>query len=87
MRAHSNFAEYVPLALLLLAFMETGGAGPVFLHAMGASLLVGRVVHAYGVSQLKERFAFRVVGMTLTFVPLLACASRLLIQRLPLAFL
>jgi hypothetical protein len=28
MRVHANFAEYVPLALILIAFVEMGGGSP-----------------------------------------------------------
>jgi uncharacterized membrane protein YecN with MAPEG domain len=30
-------------------------------------LLAGRLIHAYGVSQLKEKLIFRMVGMILSF--------------------
>ena len=78
MRAHANFAEYVPLSLVLLFFVETTSASSYFVHALGASALVGRVIHAYGVSQLKENFGFRVTGMALTLTPLIAAALWLL---------
>jgi uncharacterized membrane protein YecN with MAPEG domain len=78
MRVHSNFAEYVPLNLLLMYFVASSGAGPWFLHALGICLLAGRVLHAVGVSQVKERYAFRVAGMALTFAPMVASALRLL---------
>jgi uncharacterized protein len=78
MRVHANFAEYVPLSLLLLYLVEASGADAWFVHALGASLLVGRVAHAYGVSQTKENYRYRVAGMALTFTPLIAMAARLL---------
>jgi hypothetical protein len=68
MRVHANFAEYVPLALLLLAFLEWRGASAVLLNALCVLLLIGRGLHAYGVSQPKEDFRFRVAGMAATFV-------------------
>src|SRR5205085_3507967 len=43
MRAHANFAEYVPLSLLLFFFAEVAGASALLLHALGASLLAGRL--------------------------------------------
>ena len=48
-RAHGNFAEYVPLTLLLMALCELSGAGTLWLHAGGAMLLVGRILHAIGI--------------------------------------
>jgi uncharacterized protein len=77
-RAHSNFAEYVPLALLLLFFVETAGASRVFVHALCASLLLGRLAHALGVSRVREPLALRATGIVLTFVPIVAAAVRLL---------
>ncbi|MDZ7791163.1 MAG: MAPEG family protein [Xanthomonadales bacterium] len=45
-RAHANFAEYVPLGLLLLALIEIGTAAPGWLvHLLGLTLLVGRLMH------------------------------------------
>ena len=78
MRVHANFAEYVPLSLLLLYFVESSGAAPWFVHALGLCILIGRVLHAVGVSQVRERFVFRVLGMALTFTPMIASALRLL---------
>ena len=79
MRVHANFAEYVPLALLLIYFVELSGAGAAWVHTMGASLLVGRVVHAIGVSRVHEDLRWRVVGMTLTLLPIVTAALRLLV--------
>ena len=67
MRAHANFAEYAPFALVLMAFAEIQGLFPILVHALGLTLLVGRCLHAYGVSRSPENFRFRVTGMALTF--------------------
>ncbi|MEP7206138.1 MAG: MAPEG family protein [Casimicrobiaceae bacterium] len=80
MRVHSNFAEYVPLTLLLLYFVEARGASAWLVHALGVSLLIGRAVHAYGVSQVKENYRHRVLGMTMTFTCLLVCSVYLLVS-------
>jgi uncharacterized protein len=78
MRVHSNFAEYVPITLLLIYFVEIQGGHQLLIHALGVLLLVGRSVHAYGVSQMKEKFVFRVSGMVMTFIALLTSACVLL---------
>ena len=46
MRRHSNFVEYVPLALILLGVLEINGVGATPLHVLGASLVVARLCHA-----------------------------------------
>ena len=78
MRVHANFAEYVPLSLLMIYLVEQSGVYAWFLHALCLSLLAGRLSHAYGVSQAKENYRFRVMGMTLTLTTLIACAVHLL---------
>jgi len=82
MRVHANFAEYVPMGLLLAFFVETSGAPQLLVHALGASLLVGRIAHAFGVSREPEDFRFRVFGMVLTFTALLLSALYLLAMSL-----
>jgi uncharacterized membrane protein YecN with MAPEG domain len=69
-RVHANFAEYVPLGLILLHLVEARTPPGWLLHALCLLLLAGRVLHAYGVSQVKERFQFRVSGMAMTFTSL-----------------
>lgn len=78
MRVHANFAEYVPLALVLLLLLALLEYPPQVLHVLGALLLIGRCLHAWGVSQAKERFGFRVCGMAATFTVLLSAAGLLL---------
>jgi uncharacterized protein len=79
MRVHSNFAEYVPLCLLLVFLVEMQGAGAWLVHGLCLCLLAGRLSHAWGVSQTKENFRFRVFGMSLTFTTLIVSAAYLLV--------
>jgi uncharacterized protein len=78
LRVHGNFAEYVPLCLLMVYLVEQSGVYAWFVHALCAGLLVGRVSHAYGVSQQRENYAFRITGMILTFTTLMVCAVHLI---------
>ena len=71
MRVHANFAEYVPFALLLMALLELNKANSLLLIGLSSVLLVGRLVHAYGVSMENERFTYRVSGMLTTFAVIL----------------
>lgn len=73
-RAQGNFAEYVPLAVVLVAFVEIQGLMPLLIHALGLVLLTGRLVHAVGLTRTPEDFRFRTTGMALTFVVLSVAA-------------
>ncbi len=77
-RAHANFSEYTPLCLILLFFLESSSGTPNTIHLYGVLLVVGRSIHAYGVSQVDENYKFRVAGMACTFVVLIGCSTRLL---------
>ena len=81
-RAHGNFTEYVPLALLLLLLVDLESNNSMLLHGLGLMLVVGRASHAYGVSQVREDFRFRVAGMALTFTVMGSCALILLSRYL-----
>lgn len=74
MRVHANFAEYVPLALVLMALLESMGANAYLLHGLGVALLSGRLVHAFGVSQERENLTLRVTGMSMTFVVIITAS-------------
>ena len=78
-RVHANFAEYVPLALLLLAIADSRGAPAPLLHLLGVALLAGRLAHAWGVSQAVEDERFRVAGMGATFTVIVVAALTLFI--------
>lgn len=77
-RVHANFAEYVPLCLLMIYLVEQSVVYAWFVHALCLGLLVARLLHAYGVSQNKETFMYRTAGMVLTFTVLIASAAHLL---------
>ncbi len=81
MRVHANFAEYVPLSLLLVYFLETSGR-TTLVHAFCIVLLGGRLVHAYGVSRMPENYRYRVAGMAMTFVALAGSALAILLMRI-----
>jgi uncharacterized membrane protein YecN with MAPEG domain len=81
-RAHSNFAEYVPFAIVLIYFVEMNLALNAFVHFLGITLLLGRLLHSYGISQEKENFKFRVSGMVSTFTVILTSSMYLLFSYL-----
>jgi uncharacterized protein len=79
-RAQANFAEYVPLALLLMGFLEVSRYSIYLLHALGLALLVARLLHGVALSFGRQVRFGRVAGAALTFVVLLIEAGLCLYQ-------
>jgi len=73
-RVQGNFAEYVPITIILLTFLEWNGAARWLIHALCIALLLGRCIHAYCVSRTDEDIRQRRAGMALTFGTLLIAA-------------
>ena len=69
-RAHGNFAEYVPICLILMAVAEMNTPIGAMLHIPGGMLLLGRLLHAYGLIKYKGASKPRVIGMLSTFAVL-----------------
>jgi uncharacterized protein len=78
-RVHANFAEYVPLSLLLIYLLEIQTRSHLWIHLLCIVLLMGRIVHAVGVSQVHEKLKYRILGMSLTFTVIISTSIRLTI--------
>lgn len=79
-RAQANFIEYVPLALLLLYFLELSRQAPVWvLHVLGALLFLGRILHALALGHSSGRSHGRTVAMVFTFTVLAVTSAWLLL--------
>jgi uncharacterized membrane protein YecN with MAPEG domain len=79
-RAHANAIEYVPMALILLLVLELNQTQPLWLHAFGITLLVGRVLHALGLSRSAGSSPGRLVGIALTLLVIVGMALLLIWQ-------
>jgi uncharacterized membrane protein YecN with MAPEG domain len=82
-RAHANFAEYVPLIVVLVALLEAGGAPRAEVHALLAPLVIARAMHPVGMvagEGAPQQYLFRGVGATVTVLVMVA-ASVLLLAR------
>ncbi|MBU3638166.1 MAPEG family protein [Polynucleobacter sp. AP-RePozz3-80-G7] len=74
-RTQANFAEYIPLGVILIACLELNGA-PWWLMAIpGVSLIIGRLIHAKGMNTPPPDFSKRVLGMKFTFFTLIALVA------------
>jgi uncharacterized protein len=47
-RAHGNFIEYVPTALIVLALVELAGVSATLVWLLGGLFVLSRVLHAIG---------------------------------------
>ena len=65
-RAHGNFVEYTPFALILMGLLEAGDANPSLLHVMGGLLLIGRLGHGWALAFTDGNALGRVGGLVLT---------------------
>lgn len=74
-RAHGNFTEFVPLALILMALSEYQGAGQSLTCVIAALLLVGRALHIVAI--LGTVLPARIAGMLLTNASILIPAGYL----------
>ena len=68
-RAHGNFAEYMPITIILLFLFEYNGAPVWMIHLIGTTFLIGRLIHAQGL--LKDNLRKRVQGMGVTLTVLI----------------
>ena len=82
-RAHSHFAEYVPLIVLMAALLEMSGLAPAKVHQLMGMLLVARLIHPFGMYAKPQTIQFRIGrigGMVITTTVMIICAL-LILQR------
>jgi uncharacterized protein len=77
-RAFGNAAEYIPPCLAILVLLAVFNFQPVWLHAIGGGMLLGRVLHAWGLSKAKQPSFGRMAGMILTQAALIFGAGILI---------
>jgi uncharacterized membrane protein YecN with MAPEG domain len=74
MRAHSNFVEYAPFFLILLALVELARGPATWLWAVGIVFVIGRLLHPFGMDRPAPN-ALRIAGMVITRACLLGLAA------------
>ncbi len=70
-RAHANFAEYVPFALILMILAEMQNAPLWLAHAAGIVLVIGRLAHIGGILHPRTLNLWRPAGVILTLCVIL----------------
>lgn len=68
LRVQANFVENVPMGLILLYLLEVAGAAPVVIHVLGASFVVCRLLHAWGLGRYSGANYPRLIGAQGTFL-------------------
>ena len=61
-RRHGNFTEHGPMALVLMAIVELNGGHGVFLHIVGALLVLCRIAHPLGLHYDNISHPLRTIG-------------------------
>ena len=85
-RAHANFAEYVPIIVLMVALLEMSGMAAARVHLLMAALLIARLLHPLGMYVGPRTLQFqicRVGGIVLTILVLIGSAILLLWRFMP----
>jgi uncharacterized membrane protein YecN with MAPEG domain len=68
-RAHANFAEYVPLCLVLIGLLELRAGPTLGIKVLALALVLARVSHAVGMGIPKVN-PYRVAGFAVTVLVL-----------------
>jgi uncharacterized membrane protein YecN with MAPEG domain len=74
MRAHSNFIEYTPFFLILLALVELARGSGTWLWIIGMLFIAGRLLHPFGMDR-PGAVGLRIAGIVITWACLLGLAA------------
>lgn len=74
MRAHSNFVEYTPFVLILIAALELTSGSATWLWVAGILFMLGRIAHGFGMDGGKLGKG-RMVGTLITLLTLVGLAG------------
>lgn len=77
-RAHGNFTETVPIFLIGLSLVAMLGGNHIAIHALGALVFVGRILHMMGMAGPHNAGKGRPLGMLMTLIGIIAVALYLL---------
>ncbi len=73
-RLHGNAAEYLPLAIVLMAIYELNGGAHLALHIAGIALIAGRLAQTWGMWTTDMTNIGRQIGQSLTWLSLIELA-------------
>ncbi|MEJ6710401.1 MAG: MAPEG family protein, partial [Amylibacter sp.] len=61
-RIHANFADFVPIALIVLMLAEMSGGNGIAVHVAGALLIASRILIPFGMDLVKFAHPLRIIG-------------------------
>lgn len=70
MRAHGNYAENMPIFLVLLGFLELATGGSLWLWGAAIAFILARIAHAFGMDRAGAN-PLRVGGIAISWLVLL----------------
>jgi len=70
MRAHGNYAENMPIFLVLLGFLELATGGSLWLWGAAIAFILARIAHAFGMDR-EGANPLRVGGIAISWLVLL----------------
>ena len=79
MRAHGNFVEQAPIALILIAGAEAAGARAFVVHALGVALLIARFASAIPLNRTIRQSPLRQFSGGLSDLLLIAASAAILL--------
>ncbi|MEM8497657.1 MAG: MAPEG family protein [Pseudomonadota bacterium] len=83
-RAHGNNIEYVPAALFGMLVLVYMNIGSVWVHGLGATLFISRLLHAFGIQQITSGGPppARIIGNLGTWAVLASVSVLLIVESL-----
>jgi uncharacterized membrane protein YecN with MAPEG domain len=81
-RCQANFAEYVPLTLLLIGLVELHTGPTLLVKGLAAALVLARLMHPVGM-RMPTPNPFRAGGFMITLAVLAVASVRALLLTLP----
>jgi uncharacterized membrane protein YecN with MAPEG domain len=79
LRAHGNFAEQAPIALILIASAEAAGARALIVHALGVALLIARFASAVALNRTIRQSPLRQFSGGLSDLLLIVASATILL--------
>jgi uncharacterized membrane protein YecN with MAPEG domain len=76
-RAHGNLIENAPMLLVCLALIELIGGSDTWVLALGSAFLIGRLMHAIGLSISLGVTVWRFIGTVGSMITMLIAAGYL----------